>query len=148
MHYEELIRGKPCPFCSREEMNLRVVRRGWFAALVLNRAPYIKHHLMVIPNRHILRYEELRAWELWSVHRLMKLAALLVRKAGDEDYSLLLRVGENNGKSIDHMHFHIIPRAEVTAIGPGVDESDDRPVLSPLALRNTLNKFRSLMKKL
>ena len=81
------------------------------------RAPYIRNHLLVIPNRHVVLFNTL-SWE--EIQDLMKLVAkrdsILHKK--HSDVALLLRdwsIGWKGGKSVDHMHFHLIPDLEITA---------------------------------
>ena len=79
--------------------------------VLLARAPYTPDHLLIVPIRHLIYMHELSSDKLAA-------AMLLINKRMDilhqtyPDINLLLRDGKVNGnigKSVDHLHFHLIP---------------------------------------
>lgn len=76
------------------------------------RAPYGKHHLLIVPKRHVNFLSTLSHKELEEMHELIdKRTKKLHTK--HKDVTLLLRDGlvkdKHIGKSINHLHFHLLP---------------------------------------
>ena len=98
-----------CPFCSMPQEFL--LEQSDFFFVTLARAPYTENHLLIIPKRHVVLFNDLSRDE---VQNLMQLVSKRTEKLHKKhsDINLLLRdgfVGGTVGKSVDHMHFHLIP---------------------------------------
>ncbi len=98
-----------CPFCDIEKKY--VIEKWKYFTVLLARAPYIRDHLLIVPNRHLIRM-----WEITSEERsdLIPLIEKRMRKMEmvHSEVNLLLRdwvARWKVGKSIDHLHFHIVP---------------------------------------
>jgi len=78
--------------------------------ICLNLYPYNPGHCMVVPNRHILTFQELNKGELVRVFRAIQGLQLLL----DDLYSPKgYNIGFNEGlagASIPHIHCHLVPR--------------------------------------
>lgn len=105
-----------CFFCrdlaeSRDEENL-VVRRGRLCFCVMNRYPYNVGHLLVAPNAHKARLDQLEDAELlevWTLTRDMQL--LLERVMQPHGFNLGVNLGRVAGAGVEgHIHVHIVPR--------------------------------------
>lgn len=102
-----------CPFCilSKDEI-LEETKRFM---VILARAPYCKDHILIIPKRHVVFFRELK----WLERReLLRLVEIWNRKleTKHEGTSILLRDGKadgKSGKSVNHLHLHIIPDCQV-----------------------------------
>lgn len=98
-----------CPFCGiRKEY---IVERWRHFTVILARAPYIHDHIMIVPNRHLIRMWEITSEE-WET--LVPLIEKWMRKIESihGEANLLLRdwvAKWKLWKSIDHLHFHIVP---------------------------------------
>ena len=98
-----------CPFC---EMPLEfVLEKSDFFFVSMARAPYTTNHLLIIPLRHVVLFNDLSSEE---VQDLMSLVSKWNQKLHTQhtDVNLLLRDGfiwGSIGKSVDHLHFHLIP---------------------------------------
>jgi ATP adenylyltransferase len=95
-----------CPFCEGEN---RIISDTLHAYMTYSIAPYHKHHLLVVPKRHVLQLNELNDEEMSDIVSLQKIGQVLLHKLGYKDYTILVRFGENSGKSVEHTHFHIVP---------------------------------------
>lgn len=102
-----------CPFCWMTKEF--IVEQSKYFYVIWARAPYTEDHLLIIPNRHVVLFNSLSREE---VQDLMSLVArwdsFLHKKYSD--VALLLRDGFTWwkwGKSVDHMHFHLIPDMEI-----------------------------------
>ena len=98
------IRG--CAFCDNDRVVLCDNDR---AKLLYALAPYHKHHLLVVPKRHLELLEELGAEEQEAIDQLIDDAVILLRKLKYNNFSILVRDGMEAGKSVPHLHYHVIP---------------------------------------
>lgn len=98
-----------CPFCDVDE-NFVIDKSKTFS-VILARAPYVKDHLLIIPDRHIVRLWEISADEWTDLVKLVKKWVKNIEEFHDE-VNLLLRDWVADGiiwKSINHLHFHLVP---------------------------------------
>ena len=98
-----------CPFC---DIKKDYILEKWkHFSVILSRAPYIVDHLLIVPNRHIIRLWEINSEE-WNT--LIPLIRKWIKKLEKihKEVNLLLRDGVADWiiwKSIDHLHFHLVP---------------------------------------
>lgn len=81
------------------------------------RAPYVEDHLLIIPKRHVVFLQELNNEELIDLHELINIRTIKLHTR-HEAVNVLLRDGLAEGKtkkSINHLHFHLIPDCPVWA---------------------------------
>ena len=103
-----------CPFC---ELNKKeIIKLNKHAILTLARAPYSKDHLLIIPKKHETHFSKLSIKEQLAIQKLVFYALKrLVKK--HKNVSVIYREGENGmkgiGKSISHLHIHLIPKIKV-----------------------------------
>ena len=102
-----------CPFCGIKKEY--IVEKWKHFTVLLSRAPYTRDHIMIVPNRHLIRMWEITSEE-WST--LVPMLEKWMRKVESihGETNLLLRdwVAEwKLWKSIDHLHFHIVPNVPV-----------------------------------
>lgn len=104
-----------CPFC---DIKKEYILEKWrYFTVILARAPYIKDHLLIVPNRHIVRLKEIKSEERKTLVPLIDKWIKKLEKIHKE-VNLLLRDWVANwiaGKSIDHLHFHLVPDCEIFA---------------------------------
>lgn len=99
-----------CPFCAPAQ---RVFASNAKAYLTYSIAPYAKYHLLAIPKRHVESFLDLTAAETRDVQAMVTRGASVLRAKGIDDYTILVRNGENSGKSVPHLHYHLIPRHRI-----------------------------------
>ena len=103
-----------CPFCHEKPEN--ILQEGKHFFVIPARAPYIKHHILIIPKRHVNLLMTLTHAELLEMHKLVDLRAKKLHTKY-KDVSLLLRDGLVKdpliNKSINHLHFHLLPNVGV-----------------------------------
>lgn len=104
-----------CPFCSG--IHRRIVHENEHAYLTYSLAPYHKYHLLVIPKRHVERLIDLTWSEEISIMALLSTGIKALDKLKIDDCSILVK---DNYKSVPHLHYHIIPDANVTDISEDV----------------------------
>ena len=116
---KEFILGKKeggCIFCKRlkekRDKENFILFRGKKSFVILNRFPYNSGHLMISPNRHIGKLEQLRRDELSELAFLCQQAVTIMKKTLKPDgLNLGMNLGKSAGAGIaDHLHIHIVPR--------------------------------------
>lgn len=136
MRYDDLLKQETvCPFCPESMDRQHVIAEGVAAYLTIARAPYVEDHLLVIPKKHREDLANLTLLEEWSCRRLIMKGIRLLRR--HNGYTVLARNGEGVGKSIGHVHFHIVPDIVI-----GADStSPTRRVLSPPEMKRVVKRL-------
>jgi ATP adenylyltransferase len=101
-----------CDVADNADRENLVVARGAETVVILNRYPYNNGHLLVAPQRHKGRLDELTPAEhLECQHTLAQLVAILERLIHAEGFNLGLNLGRVAGAGLPgHLHWHIVPR--------------------------------------
>jgi ATP adenylyltransferase len=114
----EYIKGKKpdgCVFC---KCSIRcddyILYEGKTAYVMMNTYPYVNGHLMIIPQRHIGKIEELTQDERREIFDLLEVAVKALKEAMNPDgFNIGANLGKAAGAGIeDHFHVHVIPRWE------------------------------------
>ncbi len=116
-----------CPFCA---CNDRVLVDTRTAFLTYAKAQYHEHHMLVIPKRHVIRLSELTDSEREEIDSLIARAVNALERLNMKNISVLVRdgaVGNGANKSIDHLHYHIVPEVRIGTID---SKGEDRRVMS------------------
>ena len=107
--YDELAQSvDKCVFCDLREKYV-VAKKGG-SVLTVSLFPYIDGQLMVITKRHIERFDEMLVTEWREAKFLLDVGIRLIREmVGIDGINVLYREGEGAGKSVGHLHFHLLP---------------------------------------
>jgi len=99
-----------CPFCDRKVLdNQKYFEDSNVIGLYTNK-PLIKGHCLIIPKRHVERFEDLNDLEQVEMLKLVKKTHLAAKKSLNvENYFLLQKNGRSAGQSVPHVHIHYIP---------------------------------------
>ena len=114
-----------CPFCEGHQKE--ILKKGG-AFLTYSLAPYHPDHLLIVPSRHVEYLHEISDEEMRDIDALQKEGIKILNKLGHTNISVLVREGENIGKTIAHLHYHIIPDSILELKDHAGDE---RIILSP-----------------
>lgn len=100
---------KNCPFCTiDEELEIVKTKKTFIHA---NKYPYSAGHLLIIPKRHINKTTELTSVERKELFNLIDLSIYsLDLYMKPEGYNIGCSIGRIAGESINHLHFHVLPR--------------------------------------
>jgi ATP adenylyltransferase len=107
-----------CVFCTAlkegekkhaSNLILRVLERAF---VMMNRFPYSHAHIMILPNRHVARIEDLSTDETRELFDLVVSAqTILVRALKPQGMNVGINIGTAAGAGIDdHLHVHVVPR--------------------------------------
>lgn len=111
MLYKELLEQKrECPFCGVKD---RIIKETPMAYLTYALAPYTKHHLLIVPKRHLESLHDITRNEMDDVLDLQHFGMGLLQTLGYRNATALVREGEKTGRSVNHLHFHIIPEIRI-----------------------------------
>ena len=111
MYYADYLNSLAvCPFCERVNRAIVQSSKGFLTYAL---SPYHKHHLLVIPNRHVESLSDMDSLEIEDIDFLQMRALEILKKLNYTSISLLVREGNVENKSINHVHFHIIPNIRI-----------------------------------
>ncbi|ASJ08535.1 HIT family hydrolase [Thermococcus siculi] len=100
-----------CPFCSPEKDVILYEDR--LVRILIDSYPASRGHLLVVPKRHVERWEELTWAEKSALVRGMELAMGKLRETLKPDaFNVGMNLGRAAGQTVPHLHLHVIPRWE------------------------------------
>ena len=101
-----------CLFCDRDNATQHsIILENDQAYARWDNMPVSQGHLEVIPKRHILSFFDLTDQELSSMYGLLAQAKSVVdKKYSPAGYNIGINDGEAAGRTIHHLHIHLIPR--------------------------------------
>lgn len=106
--WQEVAKNGKCVFCDLKEKYLIAEKGGVVLTVAL--FPYIDGHLLIVPRRHCEKVEQLNNKEWQAVKDLIDLGIRLLKKELKiENFWLMQREGENSGRTVSHLHFHLFP---------------------------------------
>lgn len=108
--FQRFVNTRNCAFCNSEILERQVFYRGSKAVALLTHKPAVPGHVLIIPQRHVERFEDLTEEELAAIKETIQKVDLAVRKMfGTKDYALIQKNGKEAGQSVPHVHFHYLP---------------------------------------
>jgi diadenosine tetraphosphate (Ap4A) HIT family hydrolase len=98
-----------CPFCEPsadriliERKHFRILRDGY---------PISPGHILIVPMRHVARWEETSQSEQRALIEAIELAQAEIREQRRPDgFNIGINDGVAAGQTIPHLHIHVIPR--------------------------------------
>ena len=96
-----------CLFCRlyREGDHVRSTE-GFVAVKDIN--PRAETHLLIIPERHIETFRDIREFPAEEAQRMLEFVSDTAREAGLDDYRVVVNVGPGGGQTIFHLHWHVL----------------------------------------
>ncbi|MEE8453109.1 MAG: HIT domain-containing protein [Thermoguttaceae bacterium] len=88
------------------------VQRGERVITVLNRYPYNNGHLLVSPQKHHSRLDQLDEPTQIEIARMItRMVAVLEKAISPQGFNIGLNLGEASGAGLPgHLHWHVVPR--------------------------------------
>lgn len=106
-----------CPFCRPVVIEKQQYYESELSRVFYNHKPFLKGHSLILPKRHVSRFEDLTADEISDMGLLIKKVHQAFQKVyGTNDYLLVLQNGRNAGQTVFHVHMHILPREQSHAL--------------------------------
>ncbi len=143
MLYKDFLKEmRECPFCDKKQ---REIMQNDRAFMTYSLAPYHKHHLLVIPKNHVLSFLHLKQDEHQDILKLLKIGMEMMGALGYTSSSILVRDGDISNKSVEHLHYHIIPNIR---IGDLDHYGESRRIMTDVEIKEILAEFKSIFRKL
>jgi diadenosine tetraphosphate (Ap4A) HIT family hydrolase len=102
-----------CAFCDPAVLEAQAFYEDELVIALYTHKPIFPGHCLVIPRRHVERYEALSDDEMLQIGRVVrKVDAAAQRVFGVSSYLLAQKNGVEVGQSEPHIHFHYIPRQQ------------------------------------
>jgi len=100
-----------CPFCNPDED--AVLYGDRLIRVLIDSYPANRGHLLVVPARHVERWEKLEEGEKLALLRGMELAMERLRETlKPNGFNVGMNLGRAAGQTVPHIHLHVIPRWE------------------------------------
>jgi histidine triad (HIT) family protein len=96
-----------CLFCRLFAEGEHVAKTDGFVA-IRDINPRADVHLLVIPERHVPSFREIREFPAVEAKRMLEFIAQTAKDQGLDDYRVVVNVGEGGGQTIFHLHWHIL----------------------------------------
>jgi diadenosine tetraphosphate (Ap4A) HIT family hydrolase len=126
MKYKNLLKEtRACPFCDTNESRRFITNDSAFLTYAL--APYNPDHLLIITKRHFDKILDATPKEISDIDSLEAKTIKILHTLGHKNISIVVRDGIDTGKTVEHIHYHVVPD---TRIGDIDHDSNDREILS------------------
>jgi diadenosine tetraphosphate (Ap4A) HIT family hydrolase len=139
LYNKYLKKNHKCPFCHL--IKQEVIKQNKCGILTLARAPYTKDHLLIIPKKHVLKLNKLSKMQKDAIESLIYYGLKKLHKKY-KNVTILYREGNKKevGKSINHVHYHLIPNLKIGAIDQ--NKANKRKFLSEKKYIEKTNEFK------
>lgn len=102
-----------CPYCTSPEIQKRKIVENDLAFSFLGNMPIVPGHTLVVPKRHVAKYEDLTGEEMRAIEDLrVKILRALTKTFSAVGFNFAWNDEKIAGQSVPHFHLHIIPRKE------------------------------------
>lgn len=102
----------PCLFCkiANKEIDAEIVYEDTHVVAFRDLHPQAKHHLLVIPRRHIATLNEAEDDDAEVLGRLLLTARHLAKELGvaEDGYRVVMNCNRDGGQTVFHIHLHLL----------------------------------------
>jgi diadenosine tetraphosphate (Ap4A) HIT family hydrolase len=101
-----------CLFCCPADLNLNKIAGSWGTVYARwDNFPAARGHLEIVPFRHVLSFFDLTDEEALDLHYLARsMRSHLEERFHPDGYTIGVNDGTAAGRSVAHLHLHLIPR--------------------------------------
>lgn len=100
-----------CPFCDPEILKKQAFYEDELVIALYDYRPIFPGHSLIIPKRHVERFEMLTEEEISQIGKTIKKVNDLIPEVfHTSSYLIAEKNGKEVGQSVPHIHFHYIPR--------------------------------------
>jgi diadenosine tetraphosphate (Ap4A) HIT family hydrolase len=102
----------PCFFCDiQEQRDSQLITANDFFVARYDDFPVAKGHAEIFPKEHIESVFDLPAEQQWAFFDILnKVKSILAEKYQPDGFNIGINEGRAAGKTMDHLHLHVIPR--------------------------------------
>jgi len=101
---------KDCAFCNTTILDHQKFYEDELVIALYSHKPILPGHCLIIPKRHILRFEMLTDAEMLQIGRVIKKVDQAVKKIFKTSSYFLLQKNDLEVQSVPHVHVHYLPR--------------------------------------
>ena len=101
-----------CLFCRLVREGDHVYAADGFVA-IRDIAPKAETHLLVLPEHHVDTFRDVAELSDGEAKRMLEFVAETARRAGLDDYRLIVNVGPGGGQTVFHLHWHVLGGASL-----------------------------------
>ena len=100
------------PFCDPKKIGEQAYYESKYTYAIYDLFPVVKGHTLIVPKRHVSGIAELTDAEAVDLIMTIKhvVPKLLKIYRADDSYNIVAQIGPYSGRTVNHMHIHIIPR--------------------------------------
>ena len=101
---------KKCLFCNKKKQ--KIILSSELFYVVRDSYPVTKYHTLIIPNRHVPNFFDLKDKEFNDLKKILKKQRKLLINLDKKisSFNVGVNAGADAGQSIMHCHIHLIPR--------------------------------------
>ena len=100
-----------CPYCTLPEIQDRKIVENELAFAFLGNMPIVPGHTLIVPKRHVQKYENLTGAEMKAIENLrIRVINALTKTFNVEGFNFAWNDEKIAGQSVPHFHLHIVPR--------------------------------------
>jgi histidine triad (HIT) family protein len=96
-----------CLFCTLVRDGEHVHAADGFVAIA-DIHPQAPVHLLVLPERHVDTFRDVHEFAADESKRMLEFVAETAKRAGLDDYRVIVNVGPGGGQTVFHLHWHIL----------------------------------------
>ncbi len=102
--------NEKCLFCNKKKQ--KIVFSSKLFYVVRDSYPVTKYHTLIIPNRHVSNFFDLKDNEFNDLNKILKKQRKLLIDLDKKisSFNVGVNAGADAGQSIMHCHIHLIPR--------------------------------------
>tara|TARA_B110001452_G_scaffold88717_1_gene72709 strand:- start:1429 stop:1833 length:405 start_codon:yes stop_codon:yes gene_type:complete len=100
-----------CIFCNK--INCKIIQSTKYFFIIRDTAyPVTKHHTLIITNRHVGDYFDLKKEEIIELNKILSIQKKELQELDKQitGFNVGVNIGKDAGQSIMHCHVHLIPR--------------------------------------
>lgn len=102
-----------CFYCTLPEIQERKIIENDLAFAFLGNMPIVPGHTLVVPKRHVAKYEDLTQEEMRAIEDLrVKTLVALAKTFAAKGFNFAWNDEKPAGQSVPHFHLHIVQRKE------------------------------------
>ncbi len=140
----------PCAFCDAAVLEYQHFYEDDLVIGLYTHKPTMPGHCLIIPKRHVERFEMLSDEESLRMFQVIKKTDVAAQKVfGTSAYLLLQKNGHEVGQTVPHVHFHYIPRkagdSSVVVFLFKMFLSNVKGPISPEEMHETVEKLKVAM---
>ncbi len=104
-----------CDFCDEQIIKRGLVYKTNSFFVRFDANPVSAGHILIIPKRHIVSFSELNEIERLEIWEALNKAIYFLKTSQPKkprDFNIGINEGKLAGRTVDHLHMHVIPRYE------------------------------------